>query len=524
MSKIILSYSKYHFDPKINRIDGGTGFISSILWRELHATFPKDEILFLDYKEYKKILGVKDVKLFIGISPNFQNFVKKMNPDFSVLWGVNKSAKSRRDISKLAKNHKLPFKSLSEADGIFSNLQEIKYADSVVTFGGWSNYKSYVEAGLNPNAVFPIGMGNVGHSKYRKLSSGINILYFTGNINFRKGAHLINEILQYLKNNNLRIKLIVVGNTSSKYWLEEIDNYLFHFPENFTYINEWLNFDDSKWINLVDSCAFAIFPSFEEGVAAAPIDVIMSGLPVLYSNETGLEFTESAFNLTMETIEEWISAIHKMLGMSASGKNRMLLEQQNLLRLNGNEIPQIRNVLKRISLGNLWPQIELAKDLTKKYNLEKLPLISKSPEYIISDLGDILKLPNAHRLIIKNRTEVLDADAICRLGIITLDKYLPMCNLTVVSSDTSVQVQIDSVYNNWKSDSEYKKISNGELILIQLKNISIKRSINLYVIRKLIDFLRKTYLRISNKKISWGLFLLTKFNYFLNIFTKFIKN
>ena len=110
MSKIILSYSKYHFDPEINRIDGGTGFISSILWRELHATFPKDEIIFLDYKEYKKILGVKDVKLFIGISSNFQNFVKKMNPDFSVLWGVNKSAKSRRDISKLAKNHKLPFR------------------------------------------------------------------------------------------------------------------------------------------------------------------------------------------------------------------------------------------------------------------------------------------------------------------------------------------------------------------------------------------------------------------------------
>lgn len=512
MSKIILSYSRYHFDPEVNRIDGGTGFISSILWRDLHEIFPKDEIIFLDHKDFKKIRGVKDVKLFFGVSPNFQNFVKKANPDYSVLWAVNKAARSRRDISTFAKERNLPYRSLTEADGIFSNLQEAKYSDSVITLGGWSNYASFVEAGVNPNSVFPIGIGNVGHQEYKQLANGKNIFYFTGNLNFRKGAHLIKDILLHLKNNHCENKLIAVGTTSSKFWLDEIDNYRLNFPHNFIYINEWLNFDESKWLNLVESCSFAIFPSFEEGVAAAPIDVIMSGLPVLYSNETGLEFTESALNLTMDTTEEWIYAIDKMLKMSRSDKNKMLLEQQNLIKLNGVEIPQIKRVLRRISNGGLWPKIELSQDLKQRVSLTKLPLSLDSSEYIIRDLTKKANLVQTPRLVVENEIEVLDTEAICRLGIITLDKYVSLKNLTVLSG--SLDAQIDVIYNDKIIDNEIFTSSDTVLSLVNLSNLAYDNSLRFFGYNEFIDYFRKVFLRIANKKVSWRMYLQSKCKYF----------
>jgi hypothetical protein len=122
VSKIVLAYSRYHFDPSINLSIYGTGYISSSLWRYLHEVYPNHEILYSDYNDARSLAGVRDVDLFIGISQNFQTFVRMLKPNIACLWSVNKSAVYRQGIRKCARKYELPGSKLVSEDGIYSNI------------------------------------------------------------------------------------------------------------------------------------------------------------------------------------------------------------------------------------------------------------------------------------------------------------------------------------------------------------------------------------------------------------------
>ena len=76
MSQIVISYSRDHFDPLNGKISAGTGKLAFDLWNALIIAFPNDEIIYLDYTEYATLSGSQSVKLFIGVSPNFEKFIK----------------------------------------------------------------------------------------------------------------------------------------------------------------------------------------------------------------------------------------------------------------------------------------------------------------------------------------------------------------------------------------------------------------------------------------------------------------
>jgi hypothetical protein len=435
VSKIILSYSGLHFNPVNKKWFDSAGFLSLNLFESLSEIFYRDEIIFTDHKDYKNFIGVKDVKLLIGVSLNLDDFAKIAKPDKTILWAVNKSAKDRLLIREEARNRNLPIKSLTHSDGIFSNLRETKYADYVLGIGGWSNYKSFVDNGMSPTSVYMIGASTMGNSNFYQYRGGENILFCAGSLSFRKGAHLILPILNLLKSLG-NTKLIVVGKSNTKYWQEQMETLKILFPLNFEFTSEKLDFNSKVWRNIIASCQFAIFPSFEEGITGTAIDVVAAGLPLLISNEVGIEFTENTPILTMNSNDEWLIAIQEMLDRSFFEKKDLLSEQQKLARSGGMQMPQLKRMLSRIAKDNFWPSFDY--NSSNDISLNKVKPIF--PEFIVNDGSE----DNNYSLDLQKLGSLpMSEDDYIRLGIMTLDKLIHIRKINVYNENNQA---VGSVY------------------------------------------------------------------------------
>ena len=437
MSKIVLAYSRYHFDPSINLSIHGTGYISSSLWRYLHEVYPNHEILYSDYNDPRSLAGVRDVDLFIGISQNFQTFVRMLKPNIACLWSVNKSAVYRQGIRKCARKYELPGSKLVSEDGIYSNILESLYADYVLTLGGWSNYKSYTNLGMSPDSVYALGIGFLNDSPIKKYRNGKDILMFVGTLSFRKGVHLIEPILDLLRRSYPETKLIVIGRTQSPYWQESMKGLQSEYPANFRW-EQWIEPGTKEWEAIFSKGLFGVFPSFEEGAAGALTQIIHEGVPVLYSNESGFEFTENSIPLTMSDDSEWIYQIESLLLSSQLQRKTMLDEQQALLKMNGVGLPQIKKALTRISRGSLWPGI------ADSSRLLVTDVSTSENEYRVLKRSSQSK--ELHSLTYTG-LEPLGFEDLARLGVMTLDRYPSLMDLLVsdVNSDQDLIVsQINS--------------------------------------------------------------------------------
>jgi len=422
VSKIVLSYSKYHFDPKTSSSIYGTGYISSRLWQYLHEVYPGHEIVYCDYNDCKSVTGMKNVEMFIGLSQNFNRFEKLLKPDVSCLWSVNKSAVYRQRIRNSAKMNNVSRSNLVSEDGVFANLKEALRADYVVTLGGWSNYKSFVDLGMPSNSVYALGIGFLNDSPAKKYRDGKDILMFVGTLSFRKGIHLIELLLQHLKNVAPDTKLVVIGRSQSEYWQKYFGKLEVKYPQNLLWEQDYLEPGTKRWDDIFSKIAFGVFPSFEEGAAGSLVQMIHEGVPVLFSNESGIEFTESSVPLTMDNQQEWIGRISELMFSPVSLRESMLREQQYLLETNGIGLPQLKRVLSRISDGFLWPKIS---SLTR---LKGLSTSQGNAEFYVSLKGALSNKANS--LVYRGPKLLNDAD-LARLGVMTLDRYPQMLAVSV---------------------------------------------------------------------------------------------
>jgi hypothetical protein len=504
---IVISYSKFHFDPRSKSILDGTGELAAELWRCVNKLFPNDRLHYFDYSDFNSVPLGLDVKLFIGVSPNFHSFVQILKPAKAILWSVNASAFSRRSIVASAKTRGLPKGALSSQDGILSNLQESSLADLVIVLGGWENYQSYREIGKGPNEVFAIGSGYRGLEEMRSFSGGGDILFFTGGLSFRKGAHFIKLVLDVL-NKHEKTKLKVVGRTSSDYWSHEIESLIRLHPNRLEYIPEWINFNSIAWEQVVSSCKFAVFPSFEEGVAAAVADVISSGVPVVYSIHSGYENTKSLAFMDLKSDSLWMDYIEELLEAEPAFLKQLLSEQQQLIR-NGSlqESNQIERSLNRLVQGEIWPSIHLKRIECENSFTTDLPTSDEFSEYTVTiarSPADLLY----HFVLEVSGEKCKSYSDLTRMGIMVLDRYFQLPGILIKSSDNNfLEILIsrnisesDIPKDELDSDFKYLKIFDSSKHM----SLTYKWRLKIYdsVIDKRLKILRKFIATIKYSMIK----------------------
>jgi len=285
---------------------------------------------------------------------------------------------------------------------------------------------------MSPDSVYALGIGFLNDSPIKKYRNGKDILMFVGTLSFRKGVHLIEPILDLLRRSYPETKLIVIGRTQSPYWQEIMKGLQADYPANFRW-EQWIEPGTKEWEAIFSKGLFGVFPSFEEGAAGALAQTIHEGVPVLYSNESGLEFTENSIPLTMSDVSEWVYQIESLLLSSQLQRNTMLNEQQVLLKMNGLGLPQIKKVLTRISQGSLWPGIADS----SQFLVSNVPT-SKNEYRVLKRTSQSKELNS----LTYTGLESLSFEDLTRLGVMTLDRYPSLMDLQVsnLNSDQTLIV------------------------------------------------------------------------------------
>ena len=409
MGKVVLSYSRDHFDPQnANNPFGGSGFIAREFYNQLKISFPEDELIYLDYRDYKKVFGMKDVKLLIGISENLNLLAQIIKPERTIMIAVNKPWIQRRKIFVKAEQANFPIRWLSVQDGLRSYSHELKGVDEVISLGDFANYQEYSQLIGDSSRVFPINFNRLKIST-NSAKKTRTVLFFSGEISFRKGIDLIEKVLPFMVEQNLKLK--IVGNSPNVYLNAHLNELAIKFSNNFEHERQWITFSSPEWEKMRDEVSFAIFPSREEGQASVLAELISEGIPTIYTRDSGLDWPHTFVQPKNSEYRTWQEAILMFSKFNALELNLVLKQQQQILGMLGHESAQIQKLVKRIANGKLWPN----------YVLDETGIISDiDPEsYVIHKRYDFI---NPVEIEI-SMSSCFKSDSIERDLIAVVDKY-----------------------------------------------------------------------------------------------------
>ena len=355
MGKVVLSYSAAHFDPlKIKKPVGGSGVIAKTFFEALQKSYKNSDVVYIDYRDKSALRGVSDVEIILGLSENLHSIRRAINPDRTILLAVNKPWYQRRKILDKALEARYPLKALSTQDGLRSNSHELKISDQVISLGSFANYQEYSELMGTSELVFPISFNPYG-LKSRIQKRDKTILVFCGEISFRKGIDVLESLIPHIAKNGYLLK--IVGNTSNAELRTRLEQLEITYGENFLHEKSWITFGSDKWSDLIDDVTFSIFPSREEGQASVLAELISEGIPIIYTENSGLDWTLNLEQPNNYEITSWTKILDTFFNMSEMELKAVSTCQQQILKLNGREALQISKLVSRISNGGFWPGV-----------------------------------------------------------------------------------------------------------------------------------------------------------------------
>ena len=191
------------------------------------------------------------------------------------------------------------------------------------------------------------------------MESGTEILFFLGAICNRKGVGLLGDVVRYISSTYPEFRVKLVGLTYNTYWdkyLEDLEN---SFPENFLWLKTRIAYGNEDWIQLRENVAFAIFPSFEEGLAGCAMDVINLGIPLIHSSKTGLEIAHPfLLNFDFEN-RDFQEALSRLIQGGESLWMEIYRAQKNAAFFQNSKNDSIIEAVRRSSSDNIWPGLSL---------------------------------------------------------------------------------------------------------------------------------------------------------------------
>jgi hypothetical protein len=432
MKKIVLVYSKDHFDPIKSGEKGGAGYLASSIYRMLTSTYSNANLEYYDHTEHN-LVKCKDSNsdLLVGISNNIHLFNNKLHPKQSVLFAVNYSAIHRRKIRRKLKEYHFDKKWLNWEDGIYSNLNELDGVTAVVTLGNFSNFLSYVGSGVTPSRVFPISssLGHKFHSNKRRRIFGEDVLYFPGGISFRKGAGFLRPIVAWLESQRAGTMLRVIGRATDPELNEYIRQIVTEFPNNIIWEQRWIDRDSNIWKENISKSRFAIFPSFEEGLPASVLDLIESDIPVLYSSACGLDFVSKDVVPKSMGVSDWINLLRSMITRSDEFIAELLNSQQLMLENLPEGIVQFESMINRVYSESIWPSTEISDSLKMQIPKDSWLLKSKEAmEYKIYESDSVHPIYPVNEIF---SLEEMAIESLIAIAITQIDRYPNFIGLTI---------------------------------------------------------------------------------------------
>ncbi len=296
--KILLSYSRLHFDPFGESNNPALeGSSANILARTLFDDLSQyGEVTYIDPTEYKNIVG-KSFDLFVGQQRNFYKIVEAVDAVQSILFAVNMHPRARNQLLKTFCNKNgISIQRADNGDLVeeFEASKAINKADYILGVGNINVYNTYVTRGVPSTKIKFINysQGPILNKKPKPPKSVKNYAYVATELGLRKGFDVLVTLVEKLEKSKSNYVINLVGEVKSSYYKEKLDALLKN--KKVTY-HGWVDVSSRKFDDILSNTDFLLFPSIEEGQAGTVLDAMRRGVVPIVTAESGIDFSPLGF-------------------------------------------------------------------------------------------------------------------------------------------------------------------------------------------------------------------------------------
>lgn len=294
--KILISYSKDHFDPtKPENTQKYWGSSASILARSLYSILKKKgEVTYIDRSEVETIRG-KEFDFFIGIADQFSNIKAACSIKKSVLFAVNMHPLERKSIfDRFMSQENIGIEALSGYEFIdnLETLKAIQEADHILCVGNIATYNSYLKHGVSKQKIKILNYGILEHESVQPLSRTAkrHYVYVASDIGLRKGFDIVEALFLDESLNDENFHIDIIGKAISKRYQDKLIALQQKLGSKAT-IHGWVDSKDTKYANIIARNDFIVYPSLEEGQAGTVLEALSLGVIPVLSCNTGIDYS-----------------------------------------------------------------------------------------------------------------------------------------------------------------------------------------------------------------------------------------
>jgi hypothetical protein len=309
--KVVLAYSTKHFDPESGLIKGSAGEIASACFQSITNIFGRESVIYIDSdmpETWPQNAG--KISALITRDSNVSLQVSFFKPDKVLLIAVNQHIKVRNSLAEAARKLGLPKQALDTSDGVFEVTSGVRIADKVILVGDGSTRNTYINNGLSSKNILPVSYAQKSiNFNYSASDHTDTLLVHLGSLGFRKG---LDKILIFLESEEFKkssLNLVVTGEPVNEYWRGRIQEVCGDERVNFP---GWLDVHSDSFNQILRKTKFAIFPSREEGLSGAYLEIARTGIPVLTTKNVGIE-TLSELTLEDDSYSEFLYSLKRLL-------------------------------------------------------------------------------------------------------------------------------------------------------------------------------------------------------------------
>ncbi|KKS98622.1 MAG: type 11 methyltransferase [Candidatus Gottesmanbacteria bacterium GW2011_GWA2_43_14] len=377
--KILLSYSKFHFDPSKNPTSqkywhSSAGILARNLYRILSEI---GKITYIDGNEIDSVRG-KEFDLFVGTHYKFNEILRVCKINKSILFAVNMHpAERNRILLSFLLKESLNLKALAGWDlmNFLSIDQSINSADYIICAGNIRTYNTYIKRGIPKQKIKMINYGAEYISQIiNKKKSVPEFIYLTSEIGLRKGFDIVYSLFTQPQILDRKFHLKIMGLPTNSFYEQKLNRFLKILGNKAEHYG-WVDAGNLKYRRIVANSDFFIFPSLEEGQAGTAVEALDSGLIPLVSRNCGIDFAPFG-NLELSTNSEINRNIMlKALSLPKGEINRWKMKTKEYYGLFHADF---RSSLKEAVIGavknDLYPKISVILPIFNKERTIK-PLI-----------------------------------------------------------------------------------------------------------------------------------------------------
>ena len=257
--RILVSYSKFHFDPEREEF---VCHSASVIARSIYEVCKGlcNDVTYIDAStEAGKVRGER-FDIFIGIVANFRNIYRSIETQYAILLETTTHhANRKRVLQKEAKRLNCPLEEILPLDSEYH--ESLRIADLILVLGTRAA-STFVQNGVDRRKIIPISysMDHVPFYK-RSFTRPYKFLYIATELNLRKGAW---HVLSNFKNMSGDFQLTMVGGVTNKFFADIISETVTRSGGKIRYLG-WIESNSAEYRRLLQEHQFFVFPSLEEG-------------------------------------------------------------------------------------------------------------------------------------------------------------------------------------------------------------------------------------------------------------------